>query len=159
MHICVSAIPSMEFNKFNKFFLLYRFRCSFYFIDEKINATIRPNKGVQQNAHHRRRRKLSQSEQQQQQYQQKWQNKKLSHSYDTVSVAPKYAMTQPAFGSSDKLLDTKCELNKNASNDNENDADDQKMECGVTETNDFHRHPLNDPTVVDSTNRTASGLV
>lgn len=73
-------------------------------------------------------------------------------------MAPKYAMTQPAFGSSDKLLGTKCELNnKNASND-----DDQNTECGVIETNAFHRrrrHPLNDQTVVDSTNRTASGLV
>lgn len=147
-----------HFSLFNSIILsLHRFRCSFYFIDEKVNASIKPNKGVQQKSHHHHRRTLSQS--QQQQYQQKWQNKKLSCDYGTVSVAPKYAMTQPAFGSSDKLLGTKCELNNSASNDDNGDEDDQNTECGVIETNDSHRHPLNDPTVVDSTNRTASGLV
>lgn len=72
-------------------------------------------------------------------------------------MAPKCAMTQPAFGSSDKLFGTKCELNKNASNTII--ATNNNTECGVIETNVFHRHPLNDPTVVDSTNRTASGLL
>lgn len=109
--------------------------------------------GVQQKLHHHHHhRKLSQSHSQH--HQQKWPNKKLSsYGYDTNSLAPKYAMTQPAFGSSDKLLGTKCELNKNASTDD----NDQNMECGVIATN-RHR-PLNDPTVVDSTNRTASGLM
>lgn len=133
------------------------FGVRFYFIDKKVNVPIAPNMAVQQKLHHHR--KPSQS----QHHQQKWQNeKRSSDGYDTNSVAPKYTMTQPAFGSSDKLLGTKCELNKSASNDNDDDHDhgDQRTECDVIETSVFHRHrPLNDPTVVDSTNRTASGLM
>lgn len=69
-----------------------------------------------------------------------------SRCYDIILNAPKYMRTRPTFGSKDKIIDAKYEFNG-------------LTEFDVTTPTVSHRRLLNNRTVVDSTNRTASELM